>query len=172
MKQRILFGRLILAPALVLMVLAIVAGGQIIGSRDLLNDVRVIDETLVALHTNGEALERLHAAEVALKLYQNGPGPQIESLRLQLLHEASRLKSLAPDLAALPQAGLEEMKPDSSKQDADLLLKFARLLEQIGTDAGPGGLRAESQHLQTLLNDRLKSRDQAFHQILAEIGRA
>ncbi|MBF0356148.1 MAG: diguanylate cyclase [Alphaproteobacteria bacterium] len=162
MRQRFLLGKLILAPALALLILVIVAGGQILSSRDLLSDVRSIDETLAALHINGEALERLHASEIALKLFQAQEEPPSESLRSQLATEANRLRALAPDLAGAASLA------DSSKAEADLLVELCNLLDHISADPNPRIFREEALHLQAQLNERLKNREQAYHQILAE----
>ncbi|CAA6606464.1 putative Diguanylate cyclase [Rhodospirillaceae bacterium LM-1] len=168
MKHGFLFGKVILAPVLVLLVLMAVAGGQIVASLDLRSDVRKIDNIQIDMRANIEAIVLIHEAEVALRLFQanerqngqNGPPPDI---RARLGHEAERILSLAEGFNA-PAGGLT----DKAQTDRELLRNYAKLLEQLSHSQSSSVYYEEIEHLHGLLAARLKKNDQALHMALAE----
>lgn len=161
-KPRLFIGKLLLAPLLVLLVLAAVAGGQIATSLDLLGDVRNIDQLQLALRANGEALTRLQEAETVFQRFQAAGDDQRQNLRQALREEAGRLRSIADGLSAPSTFG------DAVNTDRELLTGFSSLLSQISDGAQPALLFEDWRRTQDLLKARLKSRDQSYHLALTE----
>ncbi|MBF0269995.1 MAG: diguanylate cyclase [Alphaproteobacteria bacterium] len=168
MKHGFLFGKVILAPVLVLLVLIAIAGGQIVASLDLRNDVRKIDKIQIDMRANIEAIVLIHEAEVAFRLFQaserqdgqNGPPPDI---RAKLIHESERLLTLAEGFNA-PAGGMS----DNAQTDRELIKNYAKLLEQLSHSQSSPVYYDEIEHLHGLLAARLKKNDQAHHMALAE----
>jgi diguanylate cyclase (GGDEF)-like protein/PAS domain S-box-containing protein len=167
MSQRKLIGKLLLAPALVLLVLLVVAAGQIITSRDLLGAVRSIDGLQIALRVNGEAAERRHEAGEALQAYLAvQPGKEgdaaLAAAKDRLLHGIDRLLGIAA-----------EMRPagnfaDEIRTDKELIGNYAGLLKQLSESLDAPSLVRDAARTGALVERRLKERDQAFHAALAE----
>jgi diguanylate cyclase (GGDEF)-like protein/PAS domain S-box-containing protein len=161
-KPRLFIGKLLLAPLLVLLVLAVVAGGQIVTSLDLLDAVRNIDQVQLALRANGEALARLQEAESALQRFKAGGDGQQPGLRQVLREEALRLRAISRGMSAPPNFA------DAVNTDRELLHNVSSLLEQIGDGGQPALLYEDWRRTHGLLTERLKGRDQSYHLALAE----
>lgn len=160
MSRILLIGRVMIGPALVLLVLFIVAGGQISASLDLLYDVRQFDRLQTALRSNSEAVQRLAAAQAALLQFKERPYSAAERAALRL--EADRLENIAAALGWAPDA------EDMVKTDRELLLNFASLLQQTADSSSPGAYYSDIKRVRTLLDARLKGRDQDYHVGLSE----
>jgi diguanylate cyclase (GGDEF)-like protein/PAS domain S-box-containing protein len=169
MSQRPLLGKLLIAPALVLLVLVAVAAGQIITSRDLLQNVRGLDNLQLALHTNSETIARAQEAAEAFRRFQAGllgkePEKRLNDLRTGLAQESDRLSSIAREMF------IHQDFAEAVMTDKELLVNYASLLKQIAENPSPAILFADQERMRELILQRLMQRDQALHVALSDLA--
>lgn len=150
-----------------LLVLAVVAGGQISSSLDLLYDVRKFDQLQTAMRANSEALVRLYAAQASFKLFRSEimretPGTEYKRARDSLVEEGDRLEAIALGLSWTDDTS------NAARTDREMLSNLASLFQQAGRSASPKLYLQELQRLTGVLDKRLKERDQSYHTMLSE----